>query len=170
MTKKYQLSDIDDQWQAVHQATLLFLCQDDKVLLIRKKRGLGAGKINGPGGKRDAGESLQQCAVREVREELRIEAQNPVDHGRVRFQFTDGYSIDVRIYVASSFTGVPQETDEAIPLWFKLDEIPYAEMWEDDQIWLPRVLGGESVDGRFVFESDRMLEHAVTFDRLVQST
>ena len=39
-----------------------------QVLLIRKKRGLGAGKINGPGGKLDPGETFAQTAVREVQE------------------------------------------------------------------------------------------------------
>lgn len=38
-------------------ATLMFVIDEARgeVLLIRKKRGLGAGKINGPGGKIDPG-------------------------------------------------------------------------------------------------------------------
>ena len=45
------VSDIDwDTWQPEEVATLMFIIQGDSVLLIRKKRGLGAGKINGPGG------------------------------------------------------------------------------------------------------------------------
>ncbi len=148
----------------MHKATLLFVLQGEQVLLIRKKRGLGAGKINGPGGKQDEGETLQQCAVREVSEELGIDVKDPVDRGRIRFQFTDDYSIDVRVYVASTYHGVPQETDEAVPLWFSLSDIPYHEMWADDKIWLARVLAGESVDGRFVFDADNMLEHHVLFN------
>ena len=51
-------------WQPQMLATLLFIFRDGEVLLIRKKRGLGAGKINGPGGKIDPGETPEQCAVR----------------------------------------------------------------------------------------------------------
>jgi len=163
MQNKYSLNDIDAHWQAVHKATLLFILQSGRVLLIRKKRGLGAGKINGPGGKLDPGESLLECAVREVTEELCVEPIAPVHRGRLRFQFMDDYSIDVGIFVAEQFNGVPTETGEAVPLWFDVDAIPYDEMWADDRIWLPRVLAGENVDGQFLFDGDEMLDHAVIF-------
>lgn len=163
---KYSLEKIDSCWKAVHQATLLFVVQDSKVLLIRKKRGLGAGKINGPGGKLDAGETAQQCAHREVNEELCIVVGKSDNVGRLRFQFIDDYSIDVQVFVATRFEGAPTETEEAIPLWFNMADIPYSEMWEDDQIWLPRVLAGERVDGRFVFDDDKLLAHEVDFKKV----
>jgi 8-oxo-dGTP diphosphatase len=40
-----------------------------------------------------------------------------------------------------------------------MDEIPYAEMWADDILWLPRVLAGETVSGYFLFDGDTMLDH-----------
>lgn len=159
----YSLDQIDSSWQAVHKATLIFVVQANKVLLIRKKRGLGAGKINGPGGKLDPGETSQQCAHREIREELCIEVVDSKHAGRLRFQFVDAYSIDVQIFIASSFRGTPTETDEAIPVWFNIADIPYEEMWADDRIWLPRVLSGEQVDGRFIFDDDQLLDHGVSW-------
>ena len=39
-----------------------------RVLLGRKKRGMGFGKWNGFGGKIEKGETMRQCAVRELRE------------------------------------------------------------------------------------------------------
>lgn len=165
--RTYSLEQIDAHWHAVHRATLIFVVQAGRVLLIRKKRGLGAGKINGPGGKLDAGETAQQCAHREISEELCVDVEQSVDVGRLRFQFLDNYSIDVQVFIATEFLGTPTETDEAIPLWFKLDDIPFNEMWADDQIWLPRILesglAGERVDGRFIFDDDRLLEHDVVF-------
>ncbi len=152
-----------EDWQPVHHATLVFVCIDDKVLLIRKKRGLGAGKINGPGGKLDPGETPLQCAVREVEEELHITPLNLQSHGELKFQFVDNYSIHVHVFVAQSYRGTPTETDEAAPLWFEPHSIPYHEMWADDEIWLPRVLDGAVVSGRFVFDGDRMLEHDVEY-------
>lgn len=157
------LSGIDPNWRAVHQATLLFVLEDDNVLLIRKKRGLGEGKINGPGGKLDDNETPAQCAIREVREELCIEALDPDYRGELRFQFMDKYSIHVHVYVCHRYSGQPTETDEASPLWFPLDEVPYCEMWADDIVWLPQVLNGSSVDGRFLFDDDRLLEYDVSF-------
>ncbi len=158
------VEQMDESWVAKDIATLLFVLRDDEVLLIRKKRGLGAGKINGPGGKLEAGETPRQCALREVREELCISVLDTTPCGELRFQFTDDYSIHVHVFVSSSFDGEPTETDEAIPIWFKRSEIPYGEMWADDRIWLPRVLDGARVSGKFVFSNDVMLAHEVHFE------
>ena len=46
-----------------------------RVLLGRKKRGMGLGKWNGFGGKIEAGETMRQCAVRELREECGLIAR-----------------------------------------------------------------------------------------------
>jgi len=160
----YSLTQINDDWQPTHYATLLFILKGEQVLLIRKKRGLGAGKINGPGGKRDPGETSLACAVREVTEELCVVPKAVEARGRVRFQFTDGYALDVDIYIATEYEGTPTETAEAVPLWFDINQIPYDEMWADDRLWLARILRGEHVNGRFIFAGDEMLEHDISFD------
>ncbi len=159
----HSIDQINASWQAVHKATLIFVVREHEVLLIRKKRGLGAGKINGPGGKQESGETPQQCAHREIKEELCLDVVESTNCGRLRFQFIDGYSIDVQVFVASRFSGTPSETEEAIPLWFDIAEIPYDEMWADDRIWLPRVLAGGRVDGRFIFDADRLVDHSVSW-------
>lgn len=151
-------------WTAVHRATLCFVVEEGRVLLIRKKRGLGAGKINGPGGKVDAGETAAECAARETEEELCIRPSGLEPRGRLAFQFTDGYSIDVTVFRADGFEGTPTETAEAVPLWFAFDDIPYHEMWKDDEFWLPRFLEGRSFQGRFIFDGDAMLDHHLEFD------
>jgi 8-oxo-dGTP diphosphatase len=146
-------------WCARDRATLVFVVRDGRVLLIRKKRGLGAGKINGPGGKIDPGETPLDCARREVEEELRATPLGLEARGELRFQFCDGYSIHVHVFVASGLLGEPVETDEAVPHWSVIEEVPYDEMWADDRLWLPRVMAGGHVDGRFVFDDDEMLDH-----------
>ena len=133
------------------------------MLLIRKKRGLGAGKINGPGGKLDPGESAHDSAVREVQEELGITPLNLEDRGVLYFQFADGLSLHCTVFIARGFTGEPVETEEAIPLWFSIDEVPYSEMWEDDQHWLPQVLAGSRFEGWFEFDGEKMLSKRVEF-------
>jgi 8-oxo-dGTP diphosphatase len=156
------VSDLDwDTWRPVDLATLLFVIRDDRVLLIRKKRGLGRGKINGPGGRLDPGESARQAAVREVQEELRITPTGVREVGLLLFQFVDGYSIHVSVFTADGFDGTPTETDEAIPMWFPVADIPYHEMWADDVIWLPEMLAGRAFFGRFIFDGDAMLDHCL---------
>ena len=155
-----RLSDVEwTGWQAKDPATLVFVIRDGKILLIDKKTGFGKGKVNGPGGKLEQGESPEACAVRECQEELGITVSNLQFCGQHRFQFVDGYSIHVWVYSSEEFEGVPTETIEAKPLWVPLDKIPYDRMWEDDQIWLPMLLRGERFKGRWLFDGDTMLDY-----------
>lgn len=155
-----RVADIDwDCWQPVDRATLLFVVERHRILLIRKKRGLGAGKINGPGGRIEAAESPLACARREVQEEIGVTVHQPSCGGELRFQFVDGYSIHVLVYRASGCSGVPHATAEADPLWTPLEAIPYEDMWEDDRLWLPLLLDGTPFSGRFVFRGEELLDH-----------
>jgi 8-oxo-dGTP diphosphatase len=159
------LGDIDwDRWQARDPATLVFVVEDGRILLIRKKRGLGAGKINGPGGRLDPGETPLAGAIREVQEELRVTPRDLRWCGENRFQFVDGYSIHVHVFTASGCDGEPVETDEAVPLWVGVSEIPWTEMWQDDPLWLPHVLAGRRISGRFLFDGDAMLDWALELE------
>ncbi len=159
------LADIDwDTWKARDPATLVFVIRDGKILLINKKTGLGKGKVNGPGGKVEPGESPRAGAVRECQEELAITVSELQYCGQHRFQFVDGYSIHVWVYRTSEYEGIPTESIEAAPLWVPLDEIPFELMWEDDRLWLPMVLRGELFQGRWVFDGDRMLDYELTKD------
>ncbi len=160
-----RLADIDwHNWQAKDPATLVFVIRDEKILLIDKKTGFGKGKVNGPGGKVEPGESPADCAVRECYEELRIRVANLHYCGQHRFQFVDGYSLLVWVYSSTEYEGVPTETAEAKPLWFPLDSIPYERMWQDDGLWLPLLLRGERFQGRWLFDGDRMLDHELVTD------
>lgn len=152
-----------ETWVPEEVATLLFVIRDGSVLLIRKKRGLGAGKINGPGGRLEENETPRQCAIRETNEELVINPLNVRDAGELFFHAHDMPRIHGHVFVATDYEGTPTETDEAIPVWFRFDDIPFDEMWEDDRYWLRRVLDGESVRGYFTFEEESLLDRKVTF-------
>lgn len=144
-------------WQPKDRATLCFVLMNQQILLIEKKRGLGKGKINGPGGRLEPGETPEACAVRETIEELHVKPLNPVNRGRLRFQFTDGYALECWIFSATDCEGTATETEEAAPLWTPIDQIPYARMWADDILWLPHMLDGHNVEGTFLFNADTML-------------
>jgi ADP-ribose pyrophosphatase YjhB (NUDIX family) len=159
------LDDIDwTTWAPRDTAVLLFVIRGGEALLIRKKRGLGAGKISAPGGRIEPDESPEEAAVREAREELGITAEPPRRRGFLRFQFVDGYSLSCHVLSSDGCAGEARETDEAIPLWTPLDAIPFDEMWADDRLWIPLMLAGRPFDGRFVFDGDAMLDQALVDD------
>ena len=150
-----------NNWQPPERVNLCFIIKDGRVLLIRKKRGLGAGKINGPGGKLEAGETALAAAIRETQEEIGVTPLEVEERGVLHFQFVGGYSLHCAVFLARDFSGEPVETAEAIPLWFATDAIPYDEMWADDRHWLPRMLAGERFEAWFKFDGDRMLSKDV---------
>ncbi len=159
-----RLDQIDwTRWQPVQRATLVFVICDGRVLLIHKKRGLGAGKINGPGGRIEPGETPRQCAIREVQEELCVTPAGVTSEGQLQFQFADGFSIHGYVFRATGCDGDPQETDEAVPHWIALDKIPCEKMWADDHVWLPQMLAGKKFVGRFLFDGDTMLGCDIEF-------
>jgi 8-oxo-dGTP diphosphatase len=144
-------------WMPLEEATLCFVTKDDELLLIRKKRGLGAGKVNAPGGRLEKGESFMEAAIRETQEEVGLVVSNLQYAGEHYFQFKSGYSMYVQVFVSDCFTGALEETEEALPFWVKCSEIPYSEMWEDDIYWVPHMLNGIQFSGRYLFDGDEML-------------
>jgi 8-oxo-dGTP diphosphatase len=149
------------RWQPTEHANLCFVIRDRQILLIRKKRGLGAGKINGPGGRLEPGETALAAAIREVQEEIGVTPTGLEQVGELHFQFLDDYKLHVVVFAADGFTGELRETDEATPIWVNLDAIPYDEMWQDDPHWLPLVLTRTKFTAHFVFEGDNLLSYRV---------
>jgi len=154
------VTDIDWQnWEPQQRATLLFVIHNGKMLLIHKKRGLGAGKINAPGGRIEPGETPRQAAIRETKEEICVEPLDVEFCGELSFQFRDGLSLYCNVFKASTYHGSPCETHEAKPLWVSLDQIPYEKMWQDDRYWMPLMLKGQLFRGFFIFENSQMIDY-----------
>lgn len=147
------------------QLTLLFLLRDGEVLLAMKKRGFGAGRWNGVGGKLDEGETVQQALVRETQEEIEV---TPIEYEKVaRIIFHEQHegtknTLEVHVFTCDKWDGEPVETEEMAPQWFAIDKIPYDDMWPDDPYWLPQVLAGEKLQCEFELgEDDKIMSKSV---------
>jgi len=140
------------------------------MLLIRKRRGLGAGNVVGAGGKVEAGESPAEAVRREVREELRVDPTGLRKLGTFDFHFgtaePDDDSMHVHVFRADGVEGTPEATEEADPTWVPVDDPPYEEMWVDDRIWLPHLIDDRTFRGVFVLtgDGDAMRSYEVDLD------
>jgi 8-oxo-dGTP diphosphatase len=136
------------------EATLCYIFNGNTVLLQKKGDGLfGAGKWNAPGGKVEMGETTEQTAIREVYEETGLTVEHLVFTGNLYFYFDSEMDLDQVVYVfrTSQFHGSIRPSREGVLKWFNLEELPYDEMWEDDKVWLPELLKGNTFTGKFYF-------------------
>jgi mutator protein MutT len=145
----------------VRDATLVFLIQGNpvsQVLLGYKKVGFAQGKLNGFGGKVEPGETIEQATVRELEEEagVRVAEHDLSEMAHLTFFFPARPEWDqvVHVFLARRWEGEPVESNEMRPAWYRVSEIPFAGMWQDDPHWLPRVLAGQRVRARFTFGPD----------------
>jgi 8-oxo-dGTP diphosphatase len=147
------------------QSTLCYIITEGKILLIRKKKGFGAGKYNGAGGKIKEGETPSIAAVREFEEEAGIVPLDMEHMGTLAFFYGQEEKADwiVHIFLAKKFMGDPINTEEADPEWFGLEKIPYDSMWPDDRIWMPLLLEGKKFMGKFFFDKEMkaILKHEI---------
>jgi 8-oxo-dGTP diphosphatase len=155
-------------WQPELIGTLMFVVDEPRVLLIEKKTGHGAGKVNAPGGKLEVGESPLECAAREAYEEVGVRVTGARLAAQLKFVDTHGPQWFGYAFVAREFSGAPCETLEARPFWCELDALPFARMWEDDRVWLPLILPtaeavqiseDQQVAGEFLFKRGKLLAH-----------
>jgi 8-oxo-dGTP diphosphatase len=149
------------------QATLVFILKDNKILLLKKSKGLlGHGKWNLPGGKILPNEEPKACAVREVFEETCLTVKNVEQVGLLYF-FNNRQRLSpiwtVHAFLAREFEGVPTSGREGRLEWFSIDALPFNEMWEDDQYWYGVALERTRFEGWFYFSGDfeKLIDHRI---------
>ena len=135
--------------------TVGLLVENDMILLGMKKRGFGKGRWNGFGGKLHDGESVEDAMKREFYEECRVAVLESQEAGRIDFEFPEsGELLEVHFYRILRYSGTAVETEEMRPQWFRLDEIPYEQMWPDDRHWMPFFLERRRFGGSIAFDAN----------------
>lgn len=149
------------------KATLCFLLKNNQILLGMKKRGFGTGLWNGCGGKvhEEEGETVEQAAIRETKEEFCVDIKDIRVMGELEFTFEDKpeWGQNVYVFTCIKWTGEIQESEEMRPEWFDIKQIPYDKMWPDDPFWLPKIIDGEKVKMSFVFGTDGKIKSQTAY-------
>src|SRR5512135_2886068 len=103
-------------------ATLVFLVRGRppaELLLGMKNRGFGSGKYNGFGGKVEAGETVENAAARELREEcgIAVTLDDLTRAAQLEFFFPaqPDWNQVVHVFLAKRWRGEPVETAEMTP-------------------------------------------------------
>jgi len=148
-------------------ATLAIIVKDGRVLFGWKKTGeIGQQTLNGPGGKVEKLESLEDCVVRETWEEVRLRlSREHLEKVAILTFFAAGVAdFEVHVFRTEHFEGEPQETADMVPEWHPVDDLPFAHMLESDPAWFARAVRGEKFRAHiFYTERARGFERAEFF-------
>ncbi|KAJ2684533.1 hypothetical protein IWW39_004849 [Coemansia spiralis] len=133
--------------------SVIFPFSDDgkQVLLGLKKRGMGVGLWNGFGGKPEPGESMDECACRELKEECGLEARDLQHVGVLLMSSAKSGQKEVFVYKAKDIVGDVIESDEMEPRWFNVADLTYKDTYKEAREWWPTMLKGHTFVARFEF-------------------
>ena len=132
-------------------ATLGYVVSADRKKTLRVHRNKREndqhlGKYNGLGGKMEAGEDIQSCICREIKEESGLDCEKIVLRGTINWtgfgpNGEDWFGFIFRI---DRFSGEPRSAnEEGALIWYPIEDILSLPMWEGDKFFLPLVFDAD---------------------------
>jgi A/G-specific adenine glycosylase len=114
--------------------TAAVLERGGRILLAKRpSKGLLGGMWEFPGGKLERGETLEQCLVREIREELSAEIQVGTEIGIYQHAYTH-FRITLHAYFCELIVGEPKPVQAAELAWVEPDELGNYPMGKVDRL------------------------------------
>jgi len=147
-------------------ATLCYVKRDGHTLMMyrnKKVNDIHEGKWNGLGGKFEAGETPEECVIREVHEESGLSIQSPKLCGLIMFPGFMGNDWYVFVFTAMEFSGELIDSPEGELEWIENDKLTSLNLWESDHIFFPWIEKGEFFSAKFVYQGDKMHRYEVRF-------
>ncbi len=147
-------------------ATLCYVKRDRCTLMVyrnKKPNDIHEGKWNGLGGKFEAGETPEECVIREVWEESGLSIQSPKYCGLLVFTNFKGNDWYVFVFTASEFTGELIDSPEGDLAWIPNEKLLALNLWESDQIFFQWINEGKLFSAKFDYQGDHMLGYNVVF-------
>ncbi|MFP4403534.1 MAG: NUDIX hydrolase [Candidatus Woesearchaeota archaeon] len=147
--------------------TLCYIKKDNKTLMmhrIKKINDMHKDKWNGLGGKLEAGESPEECIIREVKEESGFDIKNPILKGIITFPAFDG--IDdwyVFIFTVNEFSGEIIDSNEGKLEWISDDKLFDLNLWDGDKIFLKWLDKDKFFSAKFIYDKGNLVDYKVNF-------
>ena len=131
--------------EKVINTTMIYLKKDDCYLLLyrnKKKHDINHNKWIGVGGHVEIGETIDECAIREVKEETGLDVHSLSCAGEVLF-IDENLKMMMYIYEITDFSGELIECNEGELKWIPIKDIYDYPMWEGDKAFLPKLINRE---------------------------
>lgn len=103
---------------------------------IKKQNDINKDKWIGIGGKFEEGESPEECALREVKEETGLTLKSYEYRGIVTFVSDNNFTEFMHIFWSDDFEGEIIDCDEGKLEWIEKSKLNDFEHWKGDEIFL----------------------------------
>jgi len=150
-------------------ATLCYVIdkKNNSTLMIyrnKKQNDYHEGKWNGLGGKLEQGESPEDCAIREIKEESGLTVKSVKMKGFITFPLFDGNDDwYVFLFTADDFEGKLIDSPEGHLEWIPNEKLTEINLWEGDKIFIPWLFEDKFFSAKFIYKNGRYLNHSVNF-------
>jgi len=150
-------------------ATLCYVIdkKNNSTLMIfrnKKKNDYHKGKWNGLGGKFEQGESPEECAIREIKEESGLIVTAVKMNGFITFPLFDGKDDwYVFLFTADCFEGNLIDSPEGKLEWIPNEKLTEIGLWEGDKIFIPWLFEDNFFSAKFNYEDGKFVDYEVCF-------
>lgn len=126
------------------EVTAGILTADGRVLACQRRVGQAhAGKWEFPGGKRERGETIEECLRRELREELGIEAELGEMVWRTNYNYPGRAPIALVFFTVPRYRGTLENREFADIRWVDFAELATLDFLDADRELIDRLVRGE---------------------------
>ncbi|MBE6994775.1 MAG: 8-oxo-dGTP diphosphatase [Ruminococcaceae bacterium] len=151
-------------------STLIYIERDGKYLMLhrtRKENDMNHDKWLGVGGKFEDGESPEDCALRETKEETGLTLTSWQYRGIVTFVSDRWETEYMHLFTADRWTGAIRDCDEGELAWIAKEDLLALPLWEGDKLFL-RLLdeGGPFFSLKLRYEGEHLREAVLNGKRL----
>ncbi len=149
-------------------ATLCYVMKDGHTLMLyrnKKENDYHEGKWNGLGGKFEPGETPEECAIREIKEEAGLTVKSLVMKGFITFPLFDGKDDwYVFVFIIDSFEGDLIDSPEGKLEWIPNEKLPDLNLWEGDTIFINWLFQEKFFSAKFNYENGKFIDYSVNFN------
>ena len=151
--------------------TLCYIEKDDSFLMLHrvsKKNDVNKDKWIGVGGHFEAGESPEDCLLREVKEETGLMLTSYRFRGLLTFVFNDNEAEYICLYTADGFEGEITDCDEGTLEWVSKKKIPELNLWEGDKIFFELLNRNEPFFSmKLVYQGDMLVDCELNGEKIL---
>lgn len=130
----------------------------------KKENDYHEGKWNGLGGKFEQGETPEECAIRELKEETGLDITNPQLKGMITFpMFDTKEDWYVFLFVVKEFKGELIDSPEGHLEWIDDEKLFQLNLWDGDKIFIPWLFQDKFFSAKFNYENGKFKDYTVEF-------